>query len=60
MTGRPSAPVARLFMTVPPVEPVSARAFLAAIDDPTRFSRSHSVGAYFGLIARHHASGEVD
>ena len=35
-------------------------AFCAAIDDPARFRRSRSVGAYFGLTPRRHASGEVD
>src|SRR6266566_4965853 len=29
-------------------------------DDPTRFKRSRSVGAYVGLTTRRHASGEVD
>ncbi len=35
-------------------------AFCAAIDEPRRFQRSRSVGAYFGLTPRRHASGEVD
>jgi transposase len=34
--------------------------FKATIDDPTRFKRSRSVGAYVGLTTRRHASGEVD
>ena len=29
-------------------------------DDPARFKRSRSVGAYVGLTSRRHASGEVD
>src|SRR6266702_4102167 len=32
----------------------------ATIDDPTRFKRSRSVGAYVGLTTRRHASGETD
>src|SRR5210317_615486 len=48
------------FMTVPGIGPVTALAFLAAIDDPTRFSRSRNVGAYLGLTPRRYASGEVD
>jgi transposase len=32
----------------------------ATIDDPARFARSRSVGAYVGLTSRRHASGEVD
>jgi len=50
----------RKFMTVPGVGPVTALCFKATIDDPTRFKRSRSVGAYVGLTTRRHASGEVD
>jgi transposase len=50
----------RRLMTVPGIGPINALAFQAAIDDPTRFRRSRSVGAYFGLTPRRHASGEVD
>ena len=50
----------RSFMTVPGVGPVTALCFKATIDDPTRFKRSRSVGAYVGLTTRRHASGEVD
>jgi transposase len=35
-------------------------AFCSAIDEPSRFRRSRSVGAYFGLTPRRYASGEVD
>ncbi len=37
-----------------------ASSFQSAIDEPTRSRRSRSVGAYFGLTPRRHASGEVD
>ena len=37
-----------------------ALCFLATIDDPTRFKRSRSVGAYAGLTTRRYASGETD
>jgi transposase len=50
----------RRFMTVPGVGPITALCFTATIDDPTRFKRSRSVGAYIGLTTRRHASGEVD
>jgi len=50
----------RRFMTVPGVGPITALCFKATIDDPTRFNRSRSVGAYVGLTTRRHASGEVD
>jgi transposase len=36
----------RRFMTAPGVGPVTALAFKATIDDPARFARSRSVGAY--------------
>jgi transposase len=50
----------RRFMTVPGIGPITALAFKATIDDPARFARSRSVGAYVGLTSRRHASGEVD
>ena len=37
-----------------------ALAFVAAIDDPTRFKDSYAVGAYLGLTPRRRQSGEVD
>ena len=50
----------RRFMTAPGVGPITALCFKATIDDPTRFKRSRSVGAYIGLTTRRHASGEMD
>jgi transposase len=50
----------RRFMTVPGVGPITALCFKATIDDPTRFKRSRSVGAYIGLTTRRHTSGEID
>jgi len=50
----------RRSMTVPGIGPITALAFYAAVDDPIRFRRSRSVGAYFGLTPRRFASGEVD
>ncbi len=47
-------------MTVPGIGPITALAFCAAIDEPARFRRSRSVGAYFGLTPRRYSSGEVD
>jgi transposase len=47
-------------MGVPGVGAVTAYAFAASIDDPTRFARSRSVGAYVGLTSRRYQSGEVD
>jgi transposase len=50
----------RGFMTAPGIGPITALAYRATIDDPTRFKRSRSVGAYVGLTPRRYASGEVD
>lgn len=51
--------VCRRLMTVPGVGPMTALAFTTAIDDPARFGKSGSVGAYLGLTPRRHQSGEV-
>ena len=50
----------RRSMTVPGIGPITALAFHAVIDEPARFRRSRSVGAYIGLTPRRFASGEVD
>jgi transposase len=55
-----SEPQVRRFMTVPGVGPVTALCYLATIDDPARFKKSRSVGAYVGLTTRRYASGETD
>jgi transposase len=51
---------ARAFMSVPGIGPVTALAFRATVDNPTRFRRARDVGAYLGLTPRRYASGEVD
>jgi transposase len=55
-----SEPQVRRFMTVPGVGPITALCYLATIDDPSRFKKSRSVGAYVGLTTRRYASGETD
>ncbi len=50
----------RLLMTVPGVAENTALAFVATIDDPSRFSDSRAVGAYLGLTSRRYQSGEMD
>ncbi|CAA0102998.1 MULTISPECIES: IS110 family transposase [Alphaproteobacteria] len=52
--------VSRRFMTVPGVGPLVALIFRATVDVPSRFTRSRTVGAHFGLTPRKHQSGEVD
>ncbi len=47
-------------MSVPGVGPITALAFAATIEDPHRFGRARSVGAYLGLTPRRYQSGERD
>lgn len=48
-----------LLQTMPGVGPLTALAFVSAMDGAERFSKSSSVGAYLGLTPRSHQSGEV-
>ncbi|MBB5696039.1 IS110 family RNA-guided transposase [Muricoccus pecuniae] len=50
----------RRLMTVPGVGAITAYAFVATVDDPTRFAHSRSVGAYVGLTSRRYQSGEIN
>jgi len=43
---------------VPGVGPLTALAYVLTIDDPQRFGRSRTVGAYLGLTRREDSSGE--
>lgn len=52
--------VCRRFMGVPGVGEITALSFKAAVDDPTRFRSSRTVGAHFGLTPRRFQSGEKD
>lgn len=51
--------VAKRLMTHPGVGPVTAMTYKAEVDDPTRFKKSRSVGAYFGMTPRQYSSGET-
>ncbi len=55
-----SSEACRLLMSVPGVGAVTALAFAATIDDPGRFAKSRTVGAYVGLTSRRFQSGEMD
>jgi transposase len=44
--------------SVPCVGPVTAAAFLAAVDDAQRFHHAHELEAYLGLVPREYSSGE--
>ncbi len=44
----------------PGIGPITALAYVTAIDDPGRFRKWRNVGAYLGLTPRRYQSGEVD
>jgi transposase len=50
----------RRMMTVPGVGALVSLTFRAAVDDPSRFTKSKAVGAFFGLTPKRYQSGEVD
>ena len=51
-------PVVAQLMTAPAIGPVTAVAFVATLDDVTRFASAHQVAAYLGLPPREYSSGE--
>jgi len=51
-------PVVERLMTAPGVGPVTALAFVAALDEVTRFPGAHQVEAYLGLVPSEYSSGE--
>jgi transposase len=51
---------ARLLTSVPGVGTIVALTFASAIDDPSRFKSSKTVGAHFGLTPTRYQSGETD
>ncbi len=50
----------RQLMTMPGTGPVTATAFVAAVDDPARFRRARDIGARAGLTPKRNRSGETD
>jgi transposase len=51
-------PAVRLLMTIPGVGIRTAEAFVAYVDDVTRFRRTRQLGAYFGLVPCQDASAD--
>ena len=51
-------PVVRQLTTMPGVGPITAIAFVAALDDVTRFHSAHQVQAYLGLVPSEYSSGD--
>lgn len=52
--------VCQRLMSTPGVGALVAITYRSAIDDPGRFGRSRTVGAYFGLTPKKYQSGETD
>ena len=50
----------RILMTMPGIGPITAVAYVAALEKPDTFKRSRAVGAWLGLTPRRFQSGEVD
>ena len=44
--------------TVPGIGPITATAYIAALDDAARFGRAAQVASYLGLVPREYSSGE--
>jgi transposase len=53
-------PDAKRLIQVPGVGPVTSLGFVLSLEEPGRFKKSRSVGAYLGLTARRDQSGETD
>jgi transposase len=51
-------PVVRRLRTMPSIGPVTALAFVAALDDIDRFHSAHQVQAYLGLVPSEYSSGD--
>lgn len=51
-------PTVKRLESVPQVGPVTALAFVAALDDVRRFRNAHQVESYLGLVPRERSSGE--
>jgi len=52
--------VCRQLMSAPGVGALVAVTYRSAVDDPGRFAKSRTVGAYFGLTPKKYQSGETD
>lgn len=53
-------PVVERFRQIPGVGPMTAAAYALVVEEPGRFARSRTVGAYAGLVPRKDQSGSWD
>ena len=51
-------PVVTRLTTLPGIGPITATAYVAALDDASRFDRAAQVASYLGLVPREYSSGE--
>jgi transposase len=51
-------PVVKRLTTLPGIGPITATAYVAALDDATRFDSAAQVTSYLGLVPREYSSGE--
>jgi transposase len=52
-------PIVKRLSTLPGIGPITALTFKMEIDDPHRFKKSRSVGAYVGATPTQYSSGEI-
>jgi len=57
--GRERYPESLVLRQVPSIGPITSLAYVLTIEDPKRFAKSRSAGAYFGLTPRQRDSGEA-
>lgn len=58
--SRDKYPEAQRLTQVTGVGNLTALTYVLTLEDPRRFARSRSVGAFLGLVANQHQSGDVD
>ena len=51
-------PIVRRLTTLPGIGPITASAYVAALDDAARFGGAAQVASYLGLVPREYSSGE--
>jgi transposase len=58
--SKESYPETQLLRQVEGIGPLTALAFVLTLEDPSRFAKSRSVGAYLGLVPARDQSGDKD
>jgi transposase len=57
--GQQRYPETELLRQVSGIGPITSLAYVLTVEDPSRFSKSRSVGAYFGLTPKQRDSGDA-